>query len=46
MPGVARVSEDEYAEQKERMSQGLIPNLNDLGAVMAAKQTLAMYGDE
>ncbi len=46
MPGVARITEDEYAEQKERMSQGLIPNLNDLGAVMAAKQTLAMYGDE
>lgn len=46
MPGVERISEDEYAEQKERMAQGLIPNLNDLGAVMAAKQTLAMYGDE
>jgi hypothetical protein len=46
MPGVARISEDEYAEQKERMNQGLIPNLNDLGAVMAAKQTLAMYGEE
>jgi hypothetical protein len=46
MPGVSRVSEDEYSEQKERMSQGLIPNLNDIGAVMAAKQTLAMYGDE
>ena len=46
MPGVARISEDEYAEQKERMSQGLIPNLNDLGAVMAAKQTLSMYGEE
>jgi hypothetical protein len=46
MPGVARISEDEYSEQKERMSQGLIPNLNDIGAVMAAKQTLAMYGDE
>jgi hypothetical protein len=46
MPGVARISEDEYAEQKERMARGLIPNLNDLGAVMAAKQTLAMYGEE
>jgi hypothetical protein len=46
MPGVARVSEEEYSEQKDRMAQGLIPNLNDLGAVMAAKQTLAMYGDE
>jgi hypothetical protein len=46
LPGVERVSEDEYAEQKERMAQGLIPSLNDIGAVMAAKQTLAMYGDE
>lgn len=46
IPGVERVSEDEYAEQKERMAQGLIPSLNDIGAVMAAKQTLAMYGDE
>lgn len=44
--GVARVSEEEYAEQVDRMSQGLIPNMNDLGAVMAAKQTLQQYGDE
>jgi hypothetical protein len=28
------------------MKQGLIPNLNDLGAVHAAKQTIALYGDE
>jgi hypothetical protein len=28
------------------MKQGLIPNMNDLGAVMAAKQTLAMYGSD
>jgi hypothetical protein len=46
MPGVERISEEEYSEQIDRMKQGLIPNLNDLGAVMAAKQTLAMYGDE
>jgi hypothetical protein len=46
MPGVERVSEDEYAEQVERMKQGLIPNLNDLGAVQAAKNTLAMYGSD
>jgi hypothetical protein len=28
------------------MQQGLIPNLNDLGAVMDAKKTLELYGDE
>jgi hypothetical protein len=28
------------------MNQGLIPNLNDLGAVQAAKDTIALYGDE
>jgi hypothetical protein len=46
MPGVERISDDEYAEQLDRMKQGLIPNLNDLGAVQAAKDTIAMYGDE
>jgi hypothetical protein len=46
MPGVARVSEDEYQEQKERMANGLLPNLNDLGSVQAAKDTLMLYGDE
>lgn len=46
MPGVERVSDDEYAEQVERMKQGLIPNLNDLGAVQAAKDTIAKYGSD
>jgi hypothetical protein len=46
MPGVERVSDEEYSEQVERMKQGLIPNMNDLGAVMAAKQTLATYGSD
>lgn len=46
MPGVGRVSEEEYAEQMDRMKQGLIPNLNDLGAVQAAKDTIAMYGSD
>jgi hypothetical protein len=45
-PGMGRISEEEYTEQIDRMKQGLIPNLNDLGAVMAAKKTLEMYGDE
>ena len=45
-PGAARISEEEYTEQIDRMKQGLIPSLNDIGAVMAAKKTLEMYGDE
>lgn len=46
LPGVERVTDDEYAEQVDRMKNGLIPNLNDLGAVQAAKDTIAMYGSE
>lgn len=46
LPGVSRVSDEEYSEQVDRMKQGLIPNLNDLGAVAAAKKTVEMYGDE
>jgi hypothetical protein len=45
-PGVARISEEEFSEQLDRMKQGLIPNLNDLGAVKAAQDTIRMYGDE
>lgn len=45
-PGAGRATEEEYSEQLDRMKQGLIPNMNDLGAVIAAKKTLEMYGDE
>jgi len=45
-PGMGRVSDEEYSEQLDRMKSGLIPNLNDLGAVAAAKATIAKYGDE
>ena len=45
-PGAGRATEEEYSEQVDRMKQGLIPNMNDLGAVIAAKKTLEMYGDE
>lgn len=44
--GLNRVTEEEYTEQVNRMKDGLIPNLNDLGAVHAAQQTLKQYGDE
>lgn len=45
-PGVDRISDEEYSVQVDRMKQGLIPNLNDLGAVKAAQDTIALYGDE
>ncbi len=46
VPGLTRVSEEEYSEQVDRMKSGLIPSLNDLGAVQAAKDTIAKYGNE
>ena len=45
-PGMGRVTDEEYSEQVDRMKAGLIPKLNDLGAVAAAKATIAKYGDE
>jgi len=44
--GLSRVSDEEYSEQLDRMKSGLIPNLNDLGAVHAAQQTVKAYGSE
>lgn len=46
MAGTERVTDEEYSEQVDRMKQGLIPSKNDLGAIIAAKQTLDAYGDE
>lgn len=44
--GTARISDEEHSEQVDRMKQGLIPNMNDLGAVIAAKKTIEMYGSD
>jgi hypothetical protein len=44
VPGLTRVSEEEYSEQLDRMKQGLIPSLNDLGAWKAAQDTLQKHG--
>ena len=46
VPGLTRISEEEYSEQKDRMMQGLIPSMNDLGAVHAAQQTVKKWGSE
>jgi hypothetical protein len=45
-PNMRKISEEEHSEQVDRMANGLIPSMNDIGAVMAAKKTLAEYGDE
>jgi hypothetical protein len=46
VPGLTRVSDEEYSEQLDRMQQGLIPSMNDLGAWHAAQQTHDRYGSD
>jgi hypothetical protein len=42
--GTARITDEEYSVQLDRMKQGFIANPNDLGALIAAKQTLEAHG--
>jgi len=44
VPGLTRITDEEYSVQKDRMKQGLIPSMNDLGAWYAAQQTHDKYG--
>ena len=46
VPGLTRISDEEYTEQVDRLKSGLIPSMNDLGAWHAAQQTLDTYGRE
>ena len=46
VPGLTRISEEEYSEQKQRLREGLIPSMNDLGAWHAAQQTVNKYGSD
>lgn len=43
---VRKISDEEYSEQQDRMSQGFIPSSNDLGALIAAKNTYNLYGGQ
>tara|TARA_R110000868_G_scaffold256460_1_gene513179 strand:+ start:210 stop:590 length:381 start_codon:yes stop_codon:yes gene_type:complete len=45
-PNMKKISQEEHSEQFDRMQQGLIPSMNDLGALIAAKKTLNQWGDE
>jgi hypothetical protein len=44
VPGLTRITDEEHSVQKDRMNQGLIPSMNDLGAWYAAQQTHDKYG--
>lgn len=41
---VRKVSDEEYSEQLDRMSQGYIPSETDLGALIDAKKTFNQFG--
>ena len=44
--GIKRATDEQYEEQKQRLKEGLIPNLDDLGAVHAAQQGIKKYGSQ
>ena len=44
VPGLTRITDEEYSEQLDRMKNGLIPSMNDLGAWKAAQDTLKTHG--
>lgn len=44
VPGLTRISEEEHTEQMDRFKNGMLPSMNDLGAIHAAQQTLKTYG--
>jgi hypothetical protein len=46
VPGLTRITDEEYSEQMDRMKSGLIPSMNDLGAWHAAQQTLNKAGKD
>ena len=44
VPGLTRITEEEHSEQMDRFKQGMIPSLNDLGAIHAAQETIKKHG--
>lgn len=44
VPGLTRISDEEHTEQMDRFKNGLLPSMNDLGAIHAAQQTLKTHG--
>lgn len=46
VPGLTRITDEEYSVQMDRMKQGLIPSMNDLGAWHAAQATADKWGKD
>lgn len=46
VPGLTRITDEQHSEQVDRMVNGLIPSMNDLGAWKAAQDTLDVSGRE
>lgn len=44
VPGLTRITDEEHSEQMDRLKQGLIPSMNDLGAWKAAQDTVDKFG--
>lgn len=44
--GAKKATDEQYEEQVDRLKNGLIPSMDDLGAVAAAKKSLELYGGE
>jgi hypothetical protein len=44
VPGLTRVTDETHSEQVDRMKQGLIPSMTDLGAWADAQKTVDAYG--
>jgi hypothetical protein len=44
VPGLTRVSDETHSEQVDRLKQGYIPSMNDLGAWADAQATVDKYG--
>lgn len=45
VPGLTRVTDEEYSEQVDRLKEGYIPSMNDLGAWQDAQNTFDKYGE-
>lgn len=46
VPGINRATDEEYSEQVDRLKQGLLPNLNDLGSVYDAQKGIEAHGED
>lgn len=45
IPGIQRTTDEEYEIQRERMKVGLLPTMNDFGAVVDAKKAARSRGE-